>query len=190
MFVESYDDNSLFPAKLDNAPLVDQKATFSKAISPNAEIDQAIATYLHDYANEKLIELSLQSGIYSRFKTDKNSKPENFIEMCTLWIQRSVKKEIADEVFIYKNGNEFLGMCTIKIESSNSGKIGLIAIDEKSRGQNIGRKLIQAVENYCFKAGVNQLDVVTQKQNTIACKFYENNGFSITNTKNIYHLWL
>lgn len=35
-----------------------------------------------------------------------------------------------------------------------------------------------------------QINVFTQKQNSLACAFYEKNGFSPTSTEYVYHLWL
>jgi dTDP-4-amino-4,6-dideoxy-D-galactose acyltransferase len=72
----------------------------------------------------------------------------------------------------------------------NSGSIGLIAVDENQRGKAIGKKLIGAGLQYFYDHKITSVDVVTQKSNYLACRFYESCGFKIKSIVNIYHLWI
>mgnify|MGYP002355965114 CR=1 FL=1 len=64
------------------------------------------------------------------------------------------------------------------------------SVDQTVRGQSIGSKLINATFFHYSKIGIFDIEVVTQKDNQLACNFYEKNNFKIKNIENIYHLWI
>jgi dTDP-4-amino-4,6-dideoxy-D-galactose acyltransferase len=63
-------------------------------------------------------------------------------------------------------------------------------VDENQRGKAIGRKLVVAALEYFRDHKVTTVEVVTQKANNSACRFYESCGFKIKSILNIYHLWI
>ena len=83
--------------------LVDKKTTYVKKISSSLISHPLIFSYEDVFPSSKLIDLAIQSGIYSRFNVDKNIGKEKFEELYRLWIIKSVKKEIAKEVIVYKH---------------------------------------------------------------------------------------
>jgi ribosomal protein S18 acetylase RimI-like enzyme len=80
-------------------------------------------------------------------------------------------------------------MVTLKYKE-NYSEIGLLAVNEHERKKGIGRDLM----NKCFEESIEnslyQINVTTQIDNKIACKFYEKCGFTTDTITNIYHLWL
>jgi len=70
------------------------------------------------------------------------------------------------------------------------GSIGLVAVDEKERGNSIGKELMKAALWTFKENGVHTVEVVTQKANRIACAFYKSLGFKVGKVENIYHLWI
>ena len=84
---------------------------------------------------------------------------------------------------------ELLGFISLK-KLEGFLQIGLIAVDEKISRKGIGRKLLQAAQIYANQFNLNQIQVVTQGLNKIACAFYEKNGYSISSRQFIYHYWL
>lgn len=60
---------------------------------------------------------------------------------------------------------------------STTATLTSIAVDEKSRGSGIGRKLVQFLENDFASRGVNQYWLETRKDNAVAKQFYLNIGF-------------
>jgi dTDP-4-amino-4,6-dideoxy-D-galactose acyltransferase len=66
----------------------------------------------------------------------------------------------------------------------------LLAVDENQRGKAIGKKLVGAALAYFRDNKVTSVEVVTQKANNAACRFYETCGFKIKSILNIYHLWI
>ena len=104
------------------------------------------------------------------------------------WINKSVSKTIADEVFLYEN-KQILGIVTLKLKE-NIATIGLIAVAENQQGKGIGRKLVDACMDFCQKNNIKKIEVATQKANLQACNFYEKYGFSVKEITPIYHFWL
>ena len=177
---------------LSQAPalLADEKITYSINVEeisfPGSE---KIVPYHLNHASQKLITLALQSGDYSRFKIDQNFRNKEFERLYMEWIGKSVSKELADEVLIYSEDDEILGFITLSKKNSK-GSIGLIAVDENQRGKAIGKKLIGRGLLYFKENNIAEIDVVTQKANSVACRFYETCGFRIKSIVNIYHLWI
>jgi len=174
-----------------SAKLVDEKVTYIKTINKNIDLDKdiCIRPYGLDKPNLKLKELTLQSGIYSRFKVDTNFKNNEFENLYTEWIEKSVRKEFADEVLVYSDKLGIKGFVTISVRS-DTGTIGLIAVDESERGKSIGKKLMNAAMLYSLMKGACIAEVATQKANEGACRFYKSIGFEVKNIVNVYHLWI
>jgi dTDP-4-amino-4,6-dideoxy-D-galactose acyltransferase len=109
--------------------------------------------------------------------------------MYALWMQNSLNKKIADEVIVYQEDKQNLGVVTLKHEAECT-RIGLIAVEEATRGKQIGSHLLDAVKQEAAKQGKTSLEVATQLDNEIACRFYEKNNFNIKKIEFIYHIWL
>jgi len=191
LFTDPADTVSTQAAKSIDAKLVDQKITFHTYINNKeaATVDAHIEEFEGDHPTAQLVNLSLQSGLYSRYKVDPEFKNNEFERLYLAWIENSVNKKIADHIFVYMEDGKELGFVTLKARSNNA-QIGLIAVDESSRGKAIGKKLIAAVINKLQNKNIPELDVATQIDNADACNFYEKVGFKGLKTENIYHIWL
>lgn len=190
-FVDPSDTTSNQSLIRKSAFLADEKITFHKQLMPAIRFDHSssIIPYKLEYTSDKLRFLALQSGIYSRFKLDAKFANHEFEKLYYEWIDKSVKKIIADDILVYYKDNDEKGFITIDTKKS-IGSIGLIAVDEKERGNSIGKELMNAASSKFTEKGISNIEVVTQKANIIACKFYETLGFEIKNIENIYHLWI
>lgn len=190
-FVDPDDKTSNDALKNVSGFLADEKITYSIRIGEENDFPGSnnIVPYDLKYTSEKLISLALQSGLYSRFKIDPNFHNNEFERLYLEWIEKSTSKILANEVLIYKEGRQILGFITLALHN-NTGSIGLIAVDENQRGKAIGKKLIGAALIFFKDKKVTDVEVVTQKTNNIACRFYESCGFKIKNIVNIYHLWI
>lgn len=171
--------------------LADEKVTFSIDLTNASSLttDDHVSAYKLNNTTEKLKNLALQSGLYSRFRIDPDFKNNEYERLYTEWIEKSVERKLANEVLVYSEGNELFGFITLIIRG-NTGSIGLIAVDENQRGKAVGRKLVSAALEYFRDHKVTTVDVVTQKANNSACRFYESCGFKIKSILNIYHLWI
>lgn len=138
---------------------------------------------------DDLLELAIESGKFSRFKLDEKFPKNSFSNLYSLWIERSVKKEIADEVLVYIENKHILGMITYKL-NDHICRIGLIAVSSLSANKGIGSLLIKYLENKMLLIGISKIRVSTQFENSVACHFYERNGYKMFENLNVYHLWL
>lgn len=191
LFVDPNDAVGNTRAKEMGAQLADEKVTYHKRTHRgNVAINASIASYRRTQTplDEAVVNIGLQSGIYSRFNTDKRFGHDNFVRLYHEWMNRSIDREIACEVFVALNGNRVDGVITVG-EKDGCADIGLLAVNEVARGQGMGQALVATVENYCVQHGYDELQVVTQKANAPACRFYEACGFVPLDVINIYHLW-
>lgn len=133
--------------------------------------------------------LAIQSGPYSRFSVDPKLPEEKFIELYKIWINRSLKKEIADEVLVIREGENVVGMVTLG-EKDGKGDIGLIAVERDRRGRKYGEALVRAAQCWFIRRGYEFGQAVTQGGNIPACSLYKKCGYSVEKVEYFYHFWL
>jgi dTDP-4-amino-4,6-dideoxy-D-galactose acyltransferase len=168
--------------------LVDQKAVYSKATEKHTLFTNNIIEFEGTEINERLTELVLMAGIFSRFRLDENFTNKEYERLYTEWLSKSIKKTIAFKTLVAKKGSELIGITTLG-EKSNHADIGLVAVDGKYKGQGIGYNLIQTADDVAFDMGFKEIKVVTQLKNIGACRLYEKCNFRIECITNIYHYW-
>ncbi|NTV50596.1 MAG: GNAT family N-acetyltransferase [Geobacteraceae bacterium] len=190
------DEESQACARARNAFLADRKVTFvisSQEIQSLAnslsKSDLLAEEYLDSVSTSELEELALQAGVFSRFRIDTRIPQNKFAELYTIWIRRSVTKEIADTIFVVRNEGKIAGMVTVG-EKNGRADIGLIAVDTSLRGHNAGKTLVQAAQNWGIAMGFSSAQVITQGDNLPACRFYEKCGYCVEKVENIYHFWI
>lgn len=138
--------------------------------------------------DDNLLDLTFQSGHFSRFKIDSNFKNNEFETLYTAWIEQSISHKNADKVIGFSINNKVVGFITFVLKN-NMFDIGLIAVNEQHRSLKIGKQLLAYVFNYSVSKNVEFVTVTTQNKNQGALNFYLKNGFSINKTTYIYHLW-
>lgn len=185
--------------------LVDRKATFARplggtlaATSDRETSDRrrpVIACYTASTPSDALTELAIAAGKYSRFHVDPAFPPDKFQAMYRLWIERSVRGELADAVLVAAADRsddaqqDPAGMITLA-ESGRVAQIGLIAVAGAMRGRGIGSALIHAAHGWMHSRGAVEARVVTQLANSPACHLYERAGYQLSRVQNVYHFWL
>ena len=178
-------------AKKNGGLLVDVKRTYERAYKAGFERfsgDNHIELYESNLLTDGLISLSLQAGIYSRYKTDVHFSDTQYQELYTLWIKNSVNKSIADKVFVYREPEDINRLLTLAFKKDHA-EIGLVSVDERYRGKKIGSALLETAISESFSISF-PCRVVTQKANTAACALYEKYDFRLIDEDNFYHFWL
>jgi len=177
-----------------NLKLVDVKRTYKLDLA-NFKLDKIsndftnnINVYDKTFVIPELEELAYKTGEYSRFKTDSYFDTSSFKRLYKTWIENSVKKINCDEIYVYSLNDRIVGFVTVKFDK-NSCRIGLIGVDENYRGMQVGGNLIKKVINEASFRNITSIYVDTQKDNQIACRFYEKYGFKIHLEQYIYHYW-
>ena len=169
--------------------LVDRKCLYSRTITPIDGCESNATEYQLTELTSELESLALLSGTHSRFRLDKGFDKADFHRLYSIWITRSLKKEIADKIFVVTESDKVMGMITLKF-SKNAGHIGLFAVSKSAQSKGYGSSLINACVNEVIAKDLHQLEVPTQMGNVGACHFYEKSGFSIKSITNTYHFWL
>ena len=180
--------------------LVDRKVTYQRELNSEFICDPfknlnstfKVMEYPKSPANQQLSALALLGGAKSRFHVDPNISREKFVSMYHIWINRSTLHEIADVVFVVtssSNIHEYLGVVTWS-GKNGMGKVGLIGVQKEVQGQGIGSLLMKTIHEWMLSNGINTSEVVTQRDNVQACKFYEKAGYLLKSIQHYYHFWV
>lgn len=177
------------------AQLVDRKMTFAREINLPLPTGQRTASgdgiiFSTATFTSELEELAWQSGAFSRFRRDSRFASGVFKELYTQWLRASLSGELARVVLFYPSPKgEEVGLLTLG-EQQGIASIGLLAVAGANRGQGIGQQLVEAARQQAQHWGCSTLQVVTQRDNKQACRFYIRYGFDLRREEHIYHLWL
>lgn len=136
-----------------------------------------------------LMRLSFAAGAHSRFCVDPRFPRAGFERLYRTWIERSVRREIADKVFVWRGDGRIRGLVTTDVRAG-TGRIGLLAVDESIRGRGVGGGLVRAAARWMAEIGATRCEVGTQRGNGAACAFYERVGFNAASVRATYHFWL
>lgn len=135
-----------------------------------------------------LTKLTLQSGIESRFFKDPSISMDEFEQLYTTWIEKSVTHELANHVFGLFISNKLVGFVTLAFKT-DFAQIGLIAVHDAYRGKGIAKTLMNVCIAHTQAAGKMPLKVVTQAHNVGACRLYESMGFKELSSVPLFHIW-
>lgn len=168
----------------DFPPCIDKKVVFVKRIENLVEPPSNIEIYEGELTQD-LIDLAIESGVYSRFKRDEKLAPY-FEKLYTLWISNSIETDFADYILVAKDQDKIIGFLTLK-QTDDYFQIGLISVSKNHRGKGIAKALLRKVEAI---AGENStVRVATQIDNDAAGELYVNTGYTYESLTYIYHLW-
>lgn len=169
------------------------RTTFVMDLHQNNGSAENLGAIVEEYTdavpNSELEQLAVEAGVYSRFRVDRRIPAEKFSSLYKQWIRNSTNKRMADAVLVVRHAGKIVGMVTVK-ERNGAGDIGLIAVDADMRGHKLGISLVRAAQEWSRKRGLKLAQVVTQGENTAACRLYEKCGYKVTGTENFYHFWI
>ena len=195
LIADPADGETAAAASQAGAWLADRKVTFARATNTPLAPSQATATESGAVVTTttftpQLEQLAWQSGAFSRFRLDTQFAPHVFMDLYTRWLHASLTGEIARLVLAYTlpTGEE-AGLLTLG-EQEGKAHIGLLAVTAGARRQGIGHLLIETARQQAYRWGCRTLQVVTQRANKRACRFYAQCGFELVREEHIYHLWL
>lgn len=189
---DSQDAVSQIAAEKYHGFLADKKVTYWLELSNFTEQDldiSAVQPYTESTASDQLKKLNLAVGLNSRFGLDPQITVARCKKIYDEWLENSVRRKNAKEILVIQRDNKVVGFVTLG-EKNARGDIGLIAVDEDYRGQQLATKLVYAAQCWCKQQGYKVAQVVTQQTNVAACKLYEKNGYTLEKIENFYHFWL
>jgi dTDP-4-amino-4,6-dideoxy-D-galactose acyltransferase len=185
--VEELETREFYDPALGIKP-VDKKTTYLKKTDRTLKSHPSVFSYEDLMPCPKLLDLALQCGACSRFNVDEKIGTDKFEELYKLWITKSTKRELANEVLVYKQEEDIAGFISIG-EKNGRADLILAAVDSDYRGKGIGRILFQDAEKWSYDRGYEYIQIVTQGDNIPACKLYESLGYKVEIMEYFYHIW-
>jgi dTDP-4-amino-4,6-dideoxy-D-galactose acyltransferase len=161
--------------------LADIRLTFGKELRHFESTDILISPYSGELT-KVLLDLALESGVYSRFHTDPAFDQEEYKKLYTLWIKNALENQ---EVLLAERMAGFVS-CQL---SEEKAQIGLIAVAQNRRGQGWGKKLVRAAEALAFENGARYMTIGTQQVNVPATSLYQSVGYKEIDRVWVYHWW-
>lgn len=126
-------------------------------------------------------EISKKSYKMSHFYFNEELDIEKVDELYCNWVKNKYKQ--GQKIYVHKKNEIIQGFLLVK-ENDKEAIIELIAVDEKFRGQNVAKNLIEFFfnENLLKKSFVG-----TQISNIAAIRLYESMGYKIEKFTHIFH---
>jgi len=186
------DDSSRKVAAEHDGFFVGTRVTYTSALNPTppSSAAEAITSYQAADVVPELASLALAAGEYSRFRVDPQFPAEKFKALYATWLRRSVQKEIADDILVWKDPEGKIGGMVTVGQKEGRGDIGLIAVAPEFRGHHVGQDLLEAAQLSLVGRGLRLVQVVTQGENISACRLYEKCGYQREKTESVFHFWL
>jgi dTDP-4-amino-4,6-dideoxy-D-galactose acyltransferase len=136
----------------------------------------------------QLTSLARASHRNTRFYQDTRFDPARSDELYARWIERSVRGELADAVWVVDVDDAPRGYLTIGARD-DAATIGLVAVDAACRGRGYGEELLRTALRWTADRGMPRVSVVTQGRSAGAVRFYERAGFTASRIQLWYHRW-
>lgn len=136
-----------------------------------------------------LVALARVSHRNTRFYADPRFDSARSDELYAVWIERSVRGEIADAVHVVDLDDAARGYLTLSAGEAGA-TIGLVAVDAAYRSRGLGDALLRSARQWTAERGLDRVSVVTQGRSAASIRFYERAGFTTTQVQFWYHRWL
>lgn len=179
------------PANVGGATPAGGRVTFARELAPAAPAAPRarVELYRGSAQDPELMRLAVTAGRLSRFAIDPGFPSGSAEKMYRVWIQRSVRGEIADAVLVARaDSGALTGLVTLAGDGQ-TGEIGLLAVDARAQRAGVGRALVEAALARWLSMGRRRAQVVTQAENA-ACRLYEACGFNRAREQTVFHFWL
>jgi dTDP-4-amino-4,6-dideoxy-D-galactose acyltransferase len=138
---------------------------------------------------DSLVAIARASHRNTRFHVDPHFGSERASELYAVWIERSVRGEIADVVLVPELNGRVVGYLALSERDDHAAQITLIAVQERYRSQGVGAQLMAAAHQWCVKHHRTVLQVATTGRSAASLRFYEREGFVSRKIGLWYHLW-
>lgn len=174
-----------------NLDLVDIQIAMTKEL--NNEINDYGIELKNSFSNEELeqiYQIVEKTSIVSRFYNEPMIGKYKAINLYKKWVDNALNKTFCDGMFVEYDLNKIIGVNIIKTNyKEHQGICSLIGVDDKYKGQGIGKKLwTQAFKYWQNIPGINSCKVNFSLKNTDSFNFHLRIGFNITAEINfIYH---
>lgn len=189
LLLSATDRQSCVAAENAGFSLTDIRLTYGRMLSEASDLpsmERVRAFIPHDA--EKLRSIASKSHRASRFYFDSRFPEKRCDELYREWIDKSCRGW-AQAVYVAERGSEVSGYVTCHYPGEKIGSIGLIAVEEESRGAGLGLQLVTAACNFLRRSGAQRVEVATQGRNLESQRLYQRSGFLTESVELWYHKW-
>ena len=196
LLADADDDETLRAADANGFALVDIRLTLESAVSGSTRegapsVGGAAARSIRPARIDDLPELMALARVShrnTRFHRDRHFDPARSDELYAVWIERSVRGELAQVVWVVDDGSGARGYLTLSRDAAAS-TIGLVAVAAEYQGRGYGDQLLRTALQWTAAQGLARASVVTQGRSAAAVRFYERAGFTTRLVQFWYHRW-
>lgn len=108
-------------------------------------------------------------------------------QLYRLWVENSFQG-LADHVVVARSRGRAVGLVTCRVDGA-VGRIVLMGVRPSHTGRNIGPSMMAQALRWFRRAGVKEVEVVTQARNVRALRAYAKAGFRPVSSHFFYHRW-
>lgn len=168
--------------------LVSKKVSLKKKLSSSFPLHENVHFYDDPVPSRELIDLAHRAANFSRFLSDAHINCEKVKELYEIWITKSVQKEMASAVLVYKDNDEIKGFVTL-LMNAPQGQTPLFAVSRDSEGKGVSFALMRAADSVLYESGCTYYTSATQADNKAAVTVFKRHGCEIGPVEFFYHLW-
>jgi len=190
VLMDAKDRTSARSTEFEEAEALDLRLTFERETLPLPEpgSTKARLRLARPEDTPVLSALARISHADSRFWKDGRFAPDRCAELYAIWIERSIRGW-AQAVFVAELESAPVGYLSCHVREAEWVELGLMAVAESSRGEGIGRALVERSIAWAAELSLPRVRVVTQGTNRSATRLYDRLGFRIARSQCWYHLW-
>jgi len=134
----------------------------------------------------ELTKMAVLIGESSRYFKDPLIPRERAVHLYETWLKNSIFGGRASEVVGLFDERRLAGIATLKDEEERV-VIDLIGVSTAFQGRGVGTRLLQEVFRYAHERGRREVVVTTEGENVPANRFYQKNGFLLTEVSFVFH---
>ncbi len=184
------DRETLFLAERHGFHMVDIRVTLSYTGVQDATVSDL--AFIRPARPDDLLDISAiarYSYRDTRFYFDAHFPRQRCDDFYELWVQKSLTG-YADAVQVAETPEGLSGYITChRGPAPHEGRIGLVGVSERARGQGIGRQLVLAAQEWARQQTITKFTVVTQGRNIAAQRLYQRCNFITQSVQIWYHRW-
>jgi ribosomal protein S18 acetylase RimI-like enzyme len=183
-------ENNCWIGKRTDAFLTDINIQFAKSVDKKPDfIDDSTKTHSSYSRDERVIQIAQSAFQCSRFFNDPALPEKQALNIYLHWTKCAFER--SDKYFVIaKRNDEVAGYILFSVDQlTHIATIELIAVDEKFRGQRVGKSLISEMQLFAYDNGIHNIKVGTQVDNVGAAQFYIACGFQYVSCSSVYHMW-
>jgi ribosomal protein S18 acetylase RimI-like enzyme len=181
LFIDADDLAGIEAAVRSGARLVDLRVELEGRVDDAIDATGAPTRRATRADRAVLLPQTTELATESRFARDARIPPERVRAMYEIWLDRCLDEGVV--AVPAGHGGGFVGAR----QDGDVARIELVYVDAASRGQGLGRALIQEAARFIDAATAR---VVTQMGNVGAQRLYQSLGLRSRGTLAVLHLWL